>query len=294
MYMYMSEYVLPEVNLLQKNLKNNTSDGCEYRPIEDNKIKTVCYHTFCRCGPKFFGLSWEGMILYISSLCVNYAIGYNTYKYANLGMSSRWNNQQHSYVRIVGDIVTTCWFGLGIISLPWHKWEEFTCIKDKTRAGYIRYIVWELGMVITMIVYGYLRELPLFQTSLNYKDMTDNQHAVYYITFSMLGVVVMYWFSKLCSGKWSRKCCTPSLSDKVVFIRLFILVAFMFVMSAVSCLSVDGCDYHLHHWWFGYVLVLLTTTSLDNWFDYLLQGVFYAFLIESIFNNQFIFGHYFI
>ena len=62
MYMYMSEYVLPEVNLLQKNLKNNTSDGCEYRPIEDNKIKTVCYYTFCRCGPKFFGLlgSLEG------------------------------------------------------------------------------------------------------------------------------------------------------------------------------------------------------------------------------------------
>ena len=261
---------------------------------EDHKLKEVCHHTFCKCGPKFFGLSWQGMVLYITSLCINYAIGYNAYKYGNLGMSSRWNNQQHSYVRIVGDIVTTCWFGLGIIALPWHKWEEFTCIKDKSRAGYLRYAVWEVGMVVTMIVYGYLREIPLFQTSLNYKHMTPAQHAVYYVTFSAIGCVVVYWFAKLGNNSWSRRCCTPSLSDKVVFIRLFILVVFMFVMSAVSCFSVKECDYHLHHWWFGYVFVLLTTASLDNWFDYLLQGVFYAFLIESIFNNQFVFGHYFI
>ena len=263
-------------------------------PYEDHKLKEVCHHTFCKCGPKFFGLSWQGMVLYITSLCINYAIGYNAYKYGNLGMSSRWNNQQHSYVRIVGDIVTTCWFGLGIIALPWHKWEEFTCIKDKSRAGYLRYAVWEVGMVVTMIVYGYLREIPLFQTSLNYKHMTPAQHAVYYVTFSAIGCVVVYWFAKLGNNSWSRRCCTPSLSDKVVFIRLFILVVFMFVMSAVSCFSVKECDYHLHHWWFGYVFVLLTTASLDNWFDYLLQGVFYAFLIESIFNNQFVFGHYFI
>ena len=283
-------YVVP-LNEYSDESSDESSNEPTPKP-EKEDIKKVCRHTFCKCGPKFYGLSWQGMVLYIFSLCVNYAIGYNIYKYEDLG--HQWNTQRHSYVRIVGDIVTTCWFGLGIISLPWHKWEEFTCIKDKTRAGYLRYAVWELGMVITMIVYGYLRKMPLFQTSLNHKNMTDNQHNVYYVTFSVLGCVVVYWFSKICSGKWSRKCCTPSLSDKVVFIRLFILVALMFVMSAVSCFSVEGCDYHLHHWWFGYVLVLLTTTSLDNWFDYLLQGVFYAFLIESIFNNHFIFGRYFI
>jgi len=33
---------------------------------------------------------------------------------------------------------------------------------------------------------------------------------------------------------------------------------------------------------------------MDNWFDYLLQGIFYAFLLESIFNMTIVFGQYFI
>ena len=33
--------------------------------------------------------------------------------------------------------------------------------------------------------------------------------------------------------------------------------------------------YHLHHWWFGFVLTMLSTASLDNWFDYFLQGIFF-------------------
>ena len=255
------------------------------------KSKKLCYHAFLNCNTSWIGISWRGMVLYIVSLCINYSIGYNVYKEADLGM---WHNQTHSYVRIVGDLVTVSWFGLGIIALPWHKWEEFTCIGDPTRAGCVRYTAWMVGMVGTMILYGWLRNKPLFQTSLNTKNMSSEQIGVYIFTFSVVVGVVVYWCTKLCSGEWSKKCCTPSMADKVIFIRLFLLVAFMFVMSAVSCASVEGCDYHLHHWWFGYVLVLLTTASMDNWFDYLLQGIFYAFLLESIFNMTIVFGQYFI
>ena len=269
---------------LEIDRPNITQTRCE-------KSKKLCYHAFLNCNTSWIGISWRGMVLYITSLCINYIIGYNVYKEADLGM---WHNQTHSYVRIVGDLVTVSWFGLGIIALPWHKWEEFTCIKDPTRAGCARYTAWMIGMIGTMIFYGWLRNKPLFQTSLNTKNMSPEQISVYIFTFSLVAGVCIYWFTKLCSGEWSKKCCTPSISDKVIFIRLFLLVVFMFIMSAASCSSVEGCDYHLHHWWFGYVLVLLTTASMDNWFDYLLQGIFYAFLLESIFNMTIVFGQYFI
>ena len=255
------------------------------------KAQTLCRYAFINCNTSWFGISWRGMVLYITSLCINYAIGYNVYKHVDIGM---WHNQTHSSVRIVGDLVTVSWFGLGIVALPWHKWEEFTCIGDRTKAGLFRYTAWMVGMICTMILYGWLRNKPLFQTSLNTKGMTNGQKGVYAFTFTLIGCVVLYWFAKLASGKWSKKCCAPSMADKVVFIRLFLLVVFMFVMSWASCSSVPGCDYHVHHWWFGYVLVLLTTSSMDNWFDYLLQGIFYAFLLESIFNSTFVFGQYFV
>ena len=122
------------------------------------KTQTLCRHAFLNCNTSWIGISWRGIVLYIASLCVNYAIGYNVYKYADIGM---WHNQTHSYVRIVGDIVTVSWFGLGIIALPWHKWEEFTCIGDPTRAGCARYSAWMVGMIFTMILYGWLRNKPL-------------------------------------------------------------------------------------------------------------------------------------
>lgn len=267
------------------------TDCPKTKPTTCEKSKKLCYHAFFNCNTSWIDISWRGMVLYIVSLCINYIIGYNVYKYGDLGM---WHNQTHSYVRIVGDLVTVSWFGLGIIALPWHKWEEFTCVKDPTRAGCARYGAWMMGMIFTMIFYGWLRNMPLFQTSINTKNMSPEQTGVYIFTFSLVVGVIVYWFTKLCSGEWSKKYCTPSMADKVIFIRLFLLVAFMFVMSVASCSSVEGCDYHLHHWWFGYVLVLLTTASLDNWFDYLLQGIFYAFLLESIFNMTIVFGQYFV
>lgn len=257
---------------------------------ETSNIRTVCKHAFLRCDTSWFGISWLGMTIYIASLCLNYTIGYNIYKYAHIG----WGLKTHSYVRIVGDLVTVSWFGLGIVALPWHKWEEFTCIKTRTKAGCARYTVWMVSMIVSMVVYGWMRNQPLFQTSLNSPNMTSEQTVVYVLTFLLVGCIIVYWFAKLCAGNITRRCCQPSLSDKVVFIRLFVLVMFMFCMSAVSCASVPTCDYHLHHWWFGYVLVLLSTASIDNWFDYLLQGVFYAFLLESIFNYTIVFGQYFI
>ena len=257
------------------------------KPTCCDKALTLCCDTL-KCNTSWVNISWAGLVLNISSLILNYIIGYNVYKYAN------WQAQTHSNVRIVGDLVTVSWFGLGIVALPWHKWEEFTCIRDRTCAGCARYTAWMLGMIGTMILYGWLRSKPLFQTSLNTKNMSSEQIGVYVFMFTLLMCIIVYWFFKLCNGEWSEKCCTPSISDKVIFIRMFLIITFIFLVSWIACSSVPGCDYHLHHWWFGYVLVLLTTTSMDNWFDYLLQGVFYAFLLESIFNWTIVFGLFFI
>jgi hypothetical protein len=68
----------------------------------------------------------------------------------------------------------------------------------------------------------------------------------------------------------------------------------LFMISWFVCSDTEGCTYHLHHWWFGFVLVMLSTTTLDNWFDYFLQGIFWTFLIESLFNYGLVFGQFFI
>ena len=44
---------------------------------------------------------------------------------------------------------------------------------------------------------------------------------------------------------------------------------------------------------FGFVSPHLTTV-LENWFDYFLQGIFWTFLTESLFNYGLTFGEFFI
>jgi hypothetical protein len=263
-----------------------------------NKNQCSCItYTLTNCNTNWFNISWLGFITYTFSMCINYLIGYYSYRALNFG----WGQPKLTRVRIFGDLVTTGWFAVGIAALPWHQWERFTCLQSKNRCkGFARYLVWMFGTIFTLLVYGWMREQPLFQTSLNTKDMTFNQRMVYVVTFTVVGGIVAYWIAKLFvltdkskSTSFTTKCCVPSMQKKIIFIRLTLLLTMIFVLSYFICIS-EECDYHLHHWWLGFVLILLTTASLDNFFDYFLQGVFWAFLLESIFNYTIIFGHFFI
>ena len=251
--------------------------------------KTLCQRVLTSCNTKWFKTSWLGILIYVSVCCLNYIIGYYGI-FRTLG----WHTPKHNSVRVFGDLVTVAWFALGFVSLPWHQWEQLTWIKTRDWKGVTRFLVWWSGTIITFFVYGYMGENPLFQTSLA-SNLTPGQRAVYVVVFTVIAAIVVYWFAKLCPcGKKIKNICDPQLSQKIIFIRLFGLLAFLFVISYLLCSGTNGCTYHLHHWWFGFVLIMLSTASLDNWFDYFLQGIFWTFLIESIFNYGLVFGEFFI
>lgn len=240
------------------------------------------------CDTKWYKTSWLGILLFVAVTCLNYVIGYYAI-YRALG----WTTVEHKPVRVFGDIVTVGWFALGIVALPWHQWEEGTCIKTRNLAGLARFLAWWMGTIAAFFIYGYMGQDPFFQTSLA-SNLTFAQKIGYAITFSVVGIIVVYWFGKLCSPRRCKRVCDPPASRKMVFLRLFFLIAVLFFMSYILCVQDTTCTYHLHHWWFGFVLIMLSSASLDNWFDYFLQGIFWTFLIESIFNYGLVFGQFFI
>lgn len=238
-----------------------------------------------RCDTKWYDVSWLGILLYVSVACLNYVIGYYVI-YRQL----EWNTAVHSYVRVFGDIVTVGWFALGFVSLPWHQWEQHTCVKTRDCMGVFRFLMWWIGTVATFLVYGYLGQFPAFQTSLD--SYTPEERNIYVVAFSVIGLILLYWLAKLCPC--SKSMCDLSPRHKFIFLRLLVIVGILFIISYIVCLSEDTCVYHLHHWWFGFVLILLSTTVLENWLDYFLQGVFWTFLIESLFNYRITFGEFFV
>ena len=322
-----------------------------FKPTELNTKKKfpTKKSVLCYCNSKWLQTSTLGMLIYLFSVCLNYIIGYTMYYTLKLG----WSQPIHSNVCISGDLVTFEWFALVFIALPWHAWEDLTCIgHSKTRRcfsrcfnskkeetgklpersycmGWVCYISWMLGTWVSLFAYGHMRNIEVFQTSLNTPNMTaaqkSAQKSVYGVTFSVVVAIIVYWCCKLCPCKSVRKCCDDKslytsfqlqndensgiineidvenikkkqekyAKRKIVFVRLFLFTTLIFVLSWIICNS-EQCDYHLHHWWFGVVLILLSTATLDNWFDYFLQGVFWTFLLESIFNYTIIFGHFFI
>lgn len=237
-----------------------------------------------RCNTNWYDVSWWGILLYVLTACLNYAIGYYIYR------QMEWNTTVHSNVRIFGDIVTVGWFALGFVSLPWHQWESHTCIKTRDCMGVFRFFMWWIGTIATFFVYGYMGQFSIFQTSLA-SDHTPEQRNVYIVTFSVVGLIVLYWLAKLCPC--SKRMCNLSSDHKFIFLRLIVIVSVLFGISYSVC-KADECVYHLHHWWFGFVLVLLSTTVLENWFDYFLQGIFWTFLTESLFNYGLTFGEFFV
>ncbi len=261
---------------------------------ENKKSEQISFYgeilkkTITNCNTKWFKTSWLGILVYVCICCLNYIIGYH-----GIYRSMKWTTSKHSEVRIFGDIVTVGWFSLGFIALPWHQWEELTWIKTRDFLGLCRLISWWAGTILTFFVYGYMGQNPLFQTSLASK-LTPSQRNVYIVTFTILLFIIIYWLGKICPCKKVKHVCDPRLARKMVFIRLLVILSLLFVVSYVLCSNDDDCTYHLHHWWFGFVLIMLSTASLDNWFDYFLQGVFWTFLIESIFNYGLVFGQFFV
>lgn len=243
---------------------------------------------FTKCNTKWWKTSWLGIVVYVTTLCLQYVIGYYGI-YRGFG----WITPKHKPVRIFGDLVLVGWFALGTISLPWHHWEDHLCLKTRDWKGIGRFMAWFSGTIITFLLYGYTGQFPLFQSSLS-SVLTHTQKLIYAFVFATIGVVVLYWCGKLYTGVRFKSCCDPPMERKIVFVRMFFFMLLLFVISYKLCSADETCEYHLHHWWFGFVLVTLSTATLDNWFDYFLQGVFWTFLIESIFNYGIDFSRFFI
>lgn len=259
-------------------------------PLLDNNAASA--FTFRRalvqCNTKWFNTSWAGLVLYVTVCCLNYVIGYY-----GIYRAFGWTQTDHSRVRIFGDIVTVGWFSLGFVALPWHQWEKWTCIETRDLGGVFRFILWWVGTIVTFIIYGYMGQYPFFQTSLA-SDLTHAQKASYAVVFAVIACIILYWFAKLFPTRRCKPACNSRTARKVIFIRLIILLGLLFFISSILCSADSTCVYHLHHWWFGFCLIMLSTAALDNWFDYFLQGIFWTFLIESIFNYGLTFGEFFI
>lgn len=255
---------------------------------ESKKYDSLLARVLLSCNTSWFKTSWLGIFVYTLICCLNYIIAYYCI-YRPLG----WNVPEHSRVRIFGDLVTVGWFAVGFVSLPWHQWGQLTCIKTRDCAGFGRFMAWWIGTIMTFFIYGYMGEDPFFQHSLA-SDLTPAQRATYIVVFAVIAAIVVYWLAKLCPTRRCKAMCNPETARKVIFIRLLALLAILFVVSYSLCSSDANCTYHLHHWWFGFCLVMLSTASLDNWFDYLLQGIFWTFLTESILVYGVTVGEFFI
>jgi hypothetical protein len=279
---------MPGRPLLRFDLRDTESLMSDENEIPPEKTcQNIAKKALTTCNTSWSKTSWLGIFTYTFICCLNYYIGRGIY----LGMG--WDTHEHTSVRIFGDTCTVGWFALGFIALPWHQWEQLTCIKTKSVKGLLRFIVWWAGTILAYLIYGYMGENPFFQTSLA-SDLSHSQKVAYGVVFSVIGFIVMYWFGKLCPCGKFKQWCAPSIERKVVFLRVIFFITLLFVVSYVLCSSEDTCTYHLHHWWFGFALIMISTTTLDNWFDYFLQGIFWTFLTESIFNYGITFGEFFI
>lgn len=244
-----------------------------------------------RCNTSWFKTSWLGIFVYTFICCLNYVIAYYAI-YTPLGWYE-WAFP-HSRVRIFGDLVTVGWFAVGFVCLPWHQWEQLTCLKTRDCAGFGRFMAWWLGTIIAFLVFGYIGTVSWLNMSLATPNLSPRQKNVFLATFLVIGGIIVYWLLKLCPTKRCKAVCNPETARKVIFVRLLALLAMLFVLSYSLCNSDTTCTLHWHHWWFGFCLIMLSTASLDNWFDYFLQGIFWTFLTESILVYDVTVGEFFI
>jgi len=257
----------------------------------------LCVSVFTRCGPDELleteRQSCGGHLLYTGTVCLTFLVGYWIYRVQDI------QQRTLSSVELYGDLCAVAFLSFAISTMRWHGFEKLTCLsaslpccnknslRKKSRnnfwCGLLRYFLFVVGILGSVSIYGTMRNIPLFQSSLN-ADLSDDQLLVYGVAFTIMGFIVFYWIFKLFSFESTKACCNPSNQNKIAFVRLLIVLTGITVVSGFVCVADESCDWHLHHWWFGFILVLLSSPLLDNWFDIVIHGVFWMLLLESQWN----------
>ena len=239
---------------------------------------------FTRCGEKNeYGQSFLGVTLYVFTLCINFYIGYSIYRSQDI------EQPQLSAVELFGDLCMVGFLAFCFITFSWHGFEKLTCVGAKkwcTREFFIgigRYIGFVVAMLGSTAIYGSIRNIAFFQTSLN-SDLTNDQWWTYFGVFTVVVAIIIYWFVKLFTFEWTKRCCRPDIQNRLIFVRVFLAVIIANVLSFFVCQADETCDFHLHHFHFGLCLVVLSTCMMDNWLDMVLQAVFWMFVLESQWN----------
>lgn len=205
--------------------------------------------------------------------------------------------------------------------------KEELCRKVGTLVG------WYLGTACGLPLYGWMKTYDPFQSSLKtWSSLNKGQRTVYGVSFILISLKTIYWLlkfyyflprrilktynepvsknaeetrlvevkenSNIEPGEQRKRKEKERELKKVkqrswVFITLLLTVIALGGLSILACSVSSGCAYHLRHWWFGFVLLLLSTPTLDNPFDYILQGVMWTLVIESCFNYGIRFDQFF-
>lgn len=273
-----------DLDTLEHLIGNKTKKELEEKPF-------AIIDVFTKCERNKMGQSWLGIALYVMTVCALFVVGYNIYRELDIPQADL------SRVEVFGDLCTVGFLSFTAITFTWNNFEEQSCLhksRSKFRCGLVRYLLFVIGMVSATVIYGTMRHTPLFHKSLN-ADLSPEQINIYGMVFAVIGAVVIYWFVKLCHfhRKCTKDCCMLKYENKLAFVRLFLFVSAVTIGSYVVC-SLDECDYHLHHWFFGYSLVILSTTMMDNCFDFLLHGIFWMFVLESQWNGRPVFDRFFL
>jgi hypothetical protein len=256
-------------------------------PVKETPLALV--DVFVRCDRNETGQSWAGIVVYIATISGLYCSGYCIYR------AQQIEQPRLTSIQMFGDLSAVSFLGFAIVTFNWHDFEKGSCLHKSSTGfwkGLGRYLLFVASASISTAIYGHLRTKKLFQHSLN-SDLTPDQYNVYIVVFSTIGCIFVYWFLKLGNFKWAKPCCRPRYRNKLVFLRLVIIMAVLNVGSYMVC-QVEECDYHPHHWFYGYSLVILSTPLMDNWFDYVLQGLFWMFVVESNWNGRVVYQRFFI
>jgi len=267
------------------NIMNTDPNFTPYRLIETNDVDDnddMYSKVFTNCGPDDSSepeqQSCRGHLLYIGTICLTFLMGYWIQRSPEIGQ------RELTCVELYGDICTVAFLSFAISLTKWHGFEKLTCLSKRQRrdfwCGVLRYILFVVTILSTTAVYGIMRNIPLFQSSLN-AELSDEQFWVYIVLFSLMFLIFGYWIFKIISCHSTKAYCNPRLENKIAFLRLLIVLTAVTVMSYIVCAADESCDWHLHHYFFGIILVMLSSPLLDNWFDLILHGVFWMLILET-------------
>lgn len=256
-------------------------------------------------------ITLSGWAINVGLLIVLYFYGYfAVFKPAG------WNTRLLSPVEVVGDLVQLVWIATSLFVLPWHRWEKSVWTsasgKPHLRRKEIGTLVgWFLGAACGLPLYGWMKTHEPFQSSLKpWKNLNKGQRTVLGVSLGLISLKLLYWCLKLYYFLPRRVVKTRGPRQyKIVskggtnhtwlrrkqqgFVGLSSFVVLIILASLAACHFSRECAYHLRHWWFGFCLLLLSTTTLDNPFDYILQGVMWTLVVESCFNYEIRFDLFF-